>query len=51
MCWKQKKVKGQKKTNKKQKRITVQINEIKNKKAIEKINKIKISTLKIKLHV
>ena len=50
MCWKQKKVKGQKKTNKKQKRITVQINEIKNKKAI-KINKIKISTLKIKLHV
>ena len=51
MCWKQrKKIKAQNKTNRKQERMTVQINEIKNKKAIE-INKIKISTMKIKLHV
>ena len=46
-----KKSKAKRKQTKNQKRITVQINEIKNKKAIEKINKIKISTLKIKLHV
>ena len=35
---------------KKQEKMTVQTNEM-NKKAIERINKIKISTLKIKLHI